>query len=239
MCARFTLHTSNAQVSRALDAVDAAALPPRYNIAPTEPITAAIAADGVRRLVIARWGLVPSWMKDPKAQAPLINARADGIATKPAFRKAFAERRCVIPADGFYEWRKDGKARVPFLFHGDGLVWLAGLWEQSWEPSARPTPPPTGWGDASPPTTAPYLSAAIVTTEANAVVASLHDRMPVILPDLDAVARWLDPATPPDTALTLCVPLAAERLHRRAVSARVNKVGFDDPGLVDPVEGSG
>lgn len=239
MCARFTLHTSNAVVARALHAADTAPLPARYNIAPTEPILAAVEEGGARRLVLARWGLVPPWMKDPKKLAPMVNARAETVAEKPAFRKAFEERRCVIPADGFFEWRKAGKARHPYLFTGDGPLWLAGLWERSWEPGARPTPPPTGWGEATPPVEPPFLSATILTTDANEVVAPLHDRMPVILPDLDAVAAWLDPRTPAAERLALCVPLVSNRLRRVAVGDRVNKVGIDAAELIHPREDVG
>lgn len=239
MCARFTLHTSNAVVARALGADAPPGLPARYNIAPTEAITVAIAIEGSRRLSVARWGLVPHWLRDPKKQAPLINARADGITTKPAFRKAFEARRCVVPADGFFEWRKEGKARHPFLFTGDGVLWLAGLWERSWDPAAKPTPPPSGWGDAEPPGEPPYLSATILTTDANAVVAPLHDRMPVILPDLAAVAAWLDPATPTEALLAACVPLVSDRLRRVAVGDRVNKVGVDEAAMIEPREEGG
>ena len=153
-------------------------LGPRYNVAPTQPVTVVLQRDDGRFVELHRWGLVPAWAESPAAGARMINARAESVATSSAFRNSFLRRRCIIPADGFYEWRREGKARKPFLIHAadDRPLAFAGLWAPWRNPS-------TGqW----------LLSAAVVTTTANATVAQLHDRMPAILAD-DEWPLWLDP----------------------------------------------
>jgi putative SOS response-associated peptidase YedK len=172
-------------------------IPPRYNIAPTQPVVAVRQADETRELVPLRWGLVPSWVKEPGgAQAP-INARAETLLEKPFFRSAFRQRRCLIPGSGFYEWKNTGeRVKQPYLLRRrDGqLLAFAGLWER-WDPSGAE----------------PVESCAVVTTEANATVRFVHDRMPVLI-EPDAFTAWLDPQTPVQQLLTVLRPCPAEEI---------------------------
>jgi putative SOS response-associated peptidase YedK len=161
---------------------------------------------------------VPSWADDPKTGFKMINARAETAPTKGAFRSAFQKRRCVIVADGFYEWRKEGKKRLPFHFSlADGQPFaIAGLWER-WEKGESPLETFT-----------------LLTTTANELVQPLHDRMPVILP-AEHIARWLDPdCRDVATLMDLLQPFPAEQMRRLAVSTRVNYVRYDDPECLLP-----
>ena len=154
---------------------------PRYNLAPTETVTAVLQRDDGRFVERIKWGLIPSWAKKASEGARMINARAETVASSPAFRSAFTKRRCIVPADGFYEWDRAGGTKQPYLLRPpeDGVLAMAGLWAV--------------WKD---PATGLWVpSAAVITTEANDAVGRIHDRMPVLLPR-DAWARWLDPATP-------------------------------------------
>lgn len=195
-------------------------LAPRWNVAPTQsaPIIA-IGKDGARKLVMARWGLRPAWMEKDPPTGPLFNARGETVAEKPAFRAAYARKRCLVPADGFYEWKREGKARQPFFIsRADGApMVLAGLWE-----SAR---------DAE---GAPLVSMSIVTTAANDQMRPLHDRLPVML-EPDAWADWLAAGTARPRLDSLLVAPPEGALAGRAVSDRVNKVAHDDASLLDPV----
>jgi putative SOS response-associated peptidase YedK len=195
-------------------------LAPRWNIAPTQSAPmVAIGKDGGRKLVLARWGLRPAWMEKDPPTGPLFNARGETIAEKPSFRSAFARKRCLIPADGFYEWKREGKARTPFFItRADGAPMVfAGLWESAKD------------GDG-----APLVSMTIVTTAANAQMAPLHDRLPVILepPDWEA---WLSAGTERAAAQALIHAPAEGALAVRQVSDRVNKVANDDAQLLAPV----
>jgi putative SOS response-associated peptidase YedK len=180
MCGRFTLTTPMPVLAELFlfPEMEAQAQPPRYNIAPTQVVAAVRAADdaGHRELAYCRWGLIPSWADDPAIGNRLINARAETAAEKPAFRSAFRHRRCLIPADGFYEWQKADGRKQPFYFkRKDGQPFaFAGLWER-WERGGEPIDTCT-----------------ILTTEANELVHPVHERMPVILAPED-YARWLDP----------------------------------------------
>ena len=182
--------------------------PPRYNVAPTQPIPIVRLVDGKRRFALVRWGLLPSWVKDPKAFALLINARGESVNDKPAFRDAMKYRRCLIPADGFYDWQRQGKVgRRPFYVSrkGGGPVAFAGLWE-TW----------------SGPNGEEMESAAIVTTAASRSIAHIHERMPVML-EPDAFDLWLDCAkVDAQTASALIAPAPDERLQLHEVSAAVN-----------------
>ena len=211
--------------------------PARYNIAPTQvvpivrPASAGGEGDGARKpsaprreFMQARWGLVPFWAKDAAIGAKMINARAEGIAEKPAFRAAFRARRCLVPADGFFEWRATPQGKRPYWVGLKGGTSdepppfaFAGLWE-------RWTKAPDG---------APLESCTIVTTEANALLRPIHDRMPVILAPA-AYASWLDPATPLPDALALLKPYPAEAMTLHFVSTRVNSVRFDDALCIAP-----
>lgn len=191
--------------------VEAGALPERYNVAPTQPVYAVV-GEGPRRLLKAlRWGLVPWWAKDPSVGSRMINAKAEGIATKPAFREAWRRRRCLVPADAFYEWRKvDGPARrVPYAIRrrDRGLMALAGLWER--------------WGELE--------TCTVITTAANELLAPLHDRMPVLL-DPSAWGPWLSA----EAGEELLVPAPPTWFEVFPVSPLVNKVSNEGPHLLEP-----
>lgn len=197
-------------------------LPPNYNVAPTDPVRAVAAHDDQRYLVTFRWGLVPSWADSPKLAATMINARAETVTSKPAFRDAVRRRRCLIPADGFYEWttNEQGRKQPHFITAAaGGPLAFAGLWET--------------WRDRSNPDAPPLRSCTIVTRAAQAPVTRLHDRMPLALPR-DAWSAWLDAGTSEHevTALLHCDPPA---LEHRPVSTRVNTVANNDPELLVPL----
>jgi putative SOS response-associated peptidase YedK len=183
MCGRFLLLTSRDEVAQLFDLnpADVPELLPRYNVAPTQNVPAVRLDDGHRTFAELRWGLIPSWAKDAKIANGLINARAETVAEKPAFRSAFKSRRCLLPASGFYEWLPTGgRHKQPYHFHQkDGRPFaFAGLWER-WH----------GEDDA------PVETCTIITAEANELVWPVHERMPAILPPGD-FAAWLDPQTP-------------------------------------------
>lgn len=229
MCGRYGSIKSTAILAErfAAEAVPAAEeRPPSWNVAPTQPIRAVLErADRGRLLVALRWGLVPHWAKDPGIGNRLINARAESLGTKAAFRSALARRRCLIPADGFYEWarRDDGTKRgrrVPYWFtRGDGdVLALAGLWET--------------WKDAEGEL---WRTATIVTTEASADLAAIHDRMPLVLEPQDW-EEWLAPEEKdPDDLAHLLAPAPAGTLVRHRVPDLVNRPTEDGPELIEPV----
>lgn len=200
-------------------------LEPSYNVAPTDDVYAVRARGGRRHLDVVRWGLIPSWADDPKIGSRMINARAETIASKPAFRRAFERRRCLVPADGFYEWEKvpGQRAKRPWFVHrpDDEPVVFAGIWER-WSPK--------GDDDAEPTT-----SCCILTTAPNAELSRIHDRMPVLLPP-SAWDRWLDPASDADELRELLVPAPDGLLALRPVSTEVNDVRNAGPQLIAPVE---
>ena len=220
MCGRFTLTTNLGAiakrfgVSRFLEEVG-----PRYNIAPTQTVIV-VSDDGTRHLTQMRWGLIPSWAKDPAIGNRMINARAETVATKPAFRVALRNRRCLIPADGFYEWTPAGrrkqpvyialKSRAPFAF--------AGLWEAWISPEGQE-----------------IKSCTIITTEANDLLKPIHDRMPVIVTQ-EAEAVWLDPTIQdPERLLPLLTPYPSEEMEAYPVSTKVNNPVHDTPECVLPL----
>ena len=170
MCGRYTLRAKLNQLLRqfAAEAADGTEWEPRYNIPPTAPVPAVRLIDGKRQLALLKWGLIPSWAKDTKIAYSTINARADTVATKPAFRTAFKRRRCLVLADGYFEWETVGKSKLPWLYEIDGgkPFAFAGLWE-AWY----------GQGEDKP----PVESCTILTTEPNDLASRFHDRMPVIL----------------------------------------------------------
>lgn len=193
----------------------------RYNVAPTDTINAVLHRDDGRFVVRLKWGLIPPWAKKAAEGARLINARAETVATTPAFRTSFARRRCIVPADGFYEWDRAGGTKQPYLLRPpeDGVLAMAGLW--------------TAWKD---PATGLWVpSAAVITTQANGAVGAIHDRMPVLLPK-DAWRRWLDPDLPdPSELLGLLVPAPDDVLALIPVSKLVNNVRNDSPDLLVPL----
>lgn len=225
MCGRI-VRSSPAEVLRAEFGVEPPAdLRPSWNVCPgTEVLAVVRAEDGSPRMEWLRWGFVPEFAADPRSGDRAINARAETVATRPAFRRAFRRRRCLVVADGFYEWSGSGPARTPFFvrLRSGRPMGLAGLWER-WEPGGSK-------GEATA-TTPPLLTCAIVTCPANSLLAPLHDRMPVILAG-DARECWLDPAAP-DPASVL-VPCPADWLEAWPVSRRVNSPRSDGPDLVAP-----
>ena len=221
MCGRYSL-TSAPEAMRQLFDLDGPLLnlQPRYNIAPTQDAPIIRAADGGKReLAMLRWGLVPSWSKDgPDSGYSMINARAETVADKPAYRSAFRDKRCLVPADGFYEWKKVGKEKQPFRFTmADGAPFLlAGLWDRWRRPDGSD-----------------LQSFTIIVTTPNPLVAQVHDRMPVIL-DRAGAAQWLKGGAR-DGLLALLVPFPAERMAATMVSKRVNSPANDDPSLIEPI----
>jgi len=226
VCGRYTLANCEAWDPEEFGVrMPVQALAPRYNLAPTE--VAPVVPNRVPRAIDwFRWGLVPGWARDPRIGARLINARAETLAQKPAFRDAFLRRRCLVLADGFYEWHREGRKAVPYLIRRkDRRVFaFAGLWE-TWRPS----------GDATPPGPLPLQTFAIVTTQANDLLAPIHDRMPVIVRPTD-YDRWLDPApTSPAALQDLLLPYPSEPLEKFEVAPLVNRAGFDSPACIEPV----
>lgn len=220
MCGRYTLANPNPRRLRLRFGVNEAAEiaeEPRFNIAPTDPVLAVRALADEREIGLLRWGLVPGKWATEKKGRPLINARAETIAKQPAFAESFRKRRCLIPADGFYEWRRDDKGKVPMWIHrpGDELFAFAGVWAEY---------APTG-GEA-------IVSCSIVTCEPNDLMRPIHDRMPVILPR-DAEAAWLAEDAPEEELRGLLQPLGDE-LEAREVPDLVNSVREDGPALLEP-----
>jgi putative SOS response-associated peptidase YedK len=188
--------------------------------------------EGVRELRVVRWGLVPFWAKDISIGSRLINARAETVATKPAFRRAFARHRCLLPADGFYEWEKSGDPKhprkQPYYIHREdgGVLAFAGLYEL-WRDKDRPDDDPGAW----------LWTATIITTRAQDEVGRIHDRMPMVI-EPDRWADWLDPgATSAEALHGLLTPAASAHLTSHPVSTEVNSVRNNGPGLVEPMEG--
>jgi putative SOS response-associated peptidase YedK len=193
---------------------------PRYNIAPTQPVLAITTSEqGERHLTHLRWGLIPSWAKDPKIGNRMINARAETIREKPSFRRSFERRRCLIIANGFYEWRREGTHKIPiFIRLKSGQPFgFAGLWDLWRSPQ----------GDEVP-------SCTIITTEANELMKPIHDRMPVILPKA-AESAWLDPEQKGGSELTeLLTAYPSEKMEAYPVSPRVNSPQAEGPECIEP-----
>jgi putative SOS response-associated peptidase YedK len=222
MCGRFTLFEPDQVLAREFGVSGFPPNSPRYNIAPSQPVAAVRAgpAGRGRELALLRWGLIPSWAKDPAIGNRLINARAETAREKPSFRSAFKRHRCLIPASGFYEWQRRERGKQPhYIRRRDGKVFaFAGLWDR-WES-------PDGDG---------IETCTILTTAANAVLAPIHDRMPVILPPAE-YARWLDPSLQdPDSLASLLAPFPPEDLLAFPVSPRVNAPAVDDEGCIAPL----
>jgi putative SOS response-associated peptidase YedK len=229
MCGRFTLRTQAAalvdQFGLPLFENAGNPTPPRYNIAPTQPALAVRTAvdSGRREPVMLRWGLIPSWSKDPAIGNRMINARAETVAEKPSFRRAFRSRRCLIPADGYYEWQKTGGAKQPYFFHrpGDLPFAFAGLWE--------------AWTDKAAAGGEPIESFTIITTEPNDMAAAIHNRMPAILEE-SAYDLWLDTEVQDaDRLYSLLKPVDDDFLIADPVSTFVNKPTNDGPQCIEPL----
>lgn len=220
MCGRFAITLPDDAMVRLFGATPANDLPPvpRYNICPTQPVAVVVSHDGQRRLGPMRWGLIPRWYKHPTDGPLLFNARSETIAEKPAFAQAARRRRCLIPASGFYEWTREGEARLPWFITraDDRPMVFAGIW-QAW----------TG------PEGARIASCAIVTTGATGRMADLHDRVPVVL-EPDSWPLWLGEAG--HGAARLMTPLAEGALEFRRVATAVNSNRAEGPDLIEPIE---
>jgi putative SOS response-associated peptidase YedK len=217
MCGRFTLRTTPQEVAKAFDLADAPSFSPRFNISPTQQVLAIRLQDGKRQASFHQWGLIPSWADDPKIGYRMINARADGVAAKPSFRSAFKKSRCLVVADGFYEWKKTGSAKQPFFIRlkNDRPFAFAGLAEH-WHRDDKAID-----------------SCTIITTDPNELTSEVHDRMPVILSP-DDYALWLDPEFEDKEKLqSFLRPYPAEEMTAYAVSTLVNSPKNESPACVD------
>ncbi len=219
MCGRHMLSTPAGRLAEELQLDEAAVdLPPSYNVAPTQQVAAVLEEDGRRRLEMLRWGLVPSWADDPEIGARMINARSETAPEKPSFRSAFRRRRCLIAADGFYEWKRENGGKQPYYFRmQDGRPFaFAGLWE-SWKKGGEGT----------------LRTCAILTTRANSALSGIHDRMPVILPS-DAYDAWLDPDADREELGELMIPYEGDDLETYPVSRFVNSPRNNDERCIEP-----
>ncbi len=221
MCGRFTLRTPPELLQAHFGLAERPGLVPRYNIAPGQPVAVVRVRGEARHLDLMRWGLIPGWAKEPNPRYRMINARAETLAERPAYRAAYRYRRCLVPADGFYEWQaRAGGAKQPWFFHrpDDAPFGIAGLWEH-WQGA-----------DGS-----EIESVVLITVPANRRIARLHDRMPAILPPA-AYAAWLDPRLQRTAELdALLRPAPETLLEGHPVSRRVNRTDQEGPGLIAPV----
>jgi putative SOS response-associated peptidase YedK len=219
MCGRYTLASPTERLAEEFGFDGSSVeLAPNYNVAPTQGVAAVLEEGGQRRLEVLRWGLIPPWADDPGIGSRMINARSETAPGKPSFRRAFRERRCLIPADGFYEWQRTNGAKQPYYIHmEDGRPFaFAGLWE-SWSKG--------GEGEVR--------TCTILTTGANALVGEVHDRMPVILAH-DAYDVWLDPASERDELTGLLAPYPEDEMEAYPVSRFVNSPSNNDPRCIEP-----
>ena len=223
MCARYSLTVLAEDFARKLGASVQLALfgpdgfRPRYNAAPTQKLP--VITGGVpRQLELLQWGLIPSWAKDPSIGIKLINARAETVLEKPSFRRPFQRQRCLVLADGFYEWQATERGKVPYRFvvRGGAPFAFAGLWDS--------------WRDPSGPERRTFT---ILTTQPNDLVAPIHNRMPVILPET-AYEHWLSSAVAPESLLPLLTPYPAEVMAASPVSRLVNSPHNDTPAVLAP-----
>jgi putative SOS response-associated peptidase YedK len=222
MCGRFTLTRSAAEVAEHFGLASAPGFAAHWNAAPTQELPSVrVRSTGERVLELRRWGLVPRWAKDASVGARMINARVEGVQERPAFREALRRRRCLVPADGFFEWQGKARARRPFhiALPDGGLFGIAGLYERWRGPGGEVVD-----------------SFTLLTRAARGAVAALHDRMPLIL-DPPGYAAWLDPTAPDPAALLATLPEeVGAALVARPVSTRVNDVRNDDPACLAPPE---
>jgi putative SOS response-associated peptidase YedK len=225
VCGRYTLASPNPAMLRERFGLGAEIeVRQRFNVAPADDVVCVTTTkEGAPRGDILRWGLVPFWAKDPATGYKMINARAETISERPAFRDALETRRCLIVADGFYEWEKRPGAKQPFwITRADAAPFaFAGLWAL-WRPPGEDVEP--------------LRTCTIITTAANSALAGIHDRMPVMLADEDAEQAWLAHETPREAALELLAPLASDAVATREVSRAVNDAKYDGPHCLDPPE---
>ena len=222
MCGRFTLKTPTVQVRTLFPELDIPDLTPRYNIAPTQMVSSVRSShDNKQQFATFRWGLVPFWSKDLKIGSKMINARGESVSSKPSFRSAFKKRRCLVLADGFFEWKKinDGKQPYYMTLEDESPFCMAGLWEK--------------WNDKTSGET--IETCTVITTEANEFMSELHDRMPVIL-DKSDYGVWLDNEFQDAGHLeSLLCPMAEGELKKRPVNKIVNRPVNDSPECIETV----
>lgn len=223
MCGRYTLSSPGDEVALLFDLPEVPQLPLRYNLAPTQEsaVVRVVAPGEPRRLDFLRWGLIPYWAKEAAIGNRMINARSEGVAEKPAFKHSFRKKRCLIPADGFYEWKKEGKVKQPFLIHRiDRKPFaFAGLWSV--------------WRD--PEKGIPVETFTILTTSPNDLMRPLHDRMPVIIPP-ESFELWLDPKVEdPEKLQPLLAPLVPDGFEAFPVSRAVNSPAHDAADCIEPL----
>jgi putative SOS response-associated peptidase YedK len=221
MCGRFTLHTSLEELLEYFNiaSMDDMEMAYRYNIAPSQDILAIVQGKEGNRAGFLKWGLVPSWAKDPKMGYNMINARAESIHEKPSFKKLIRRRRCIIAADGFYEWKKEGSQKQPYYIRmkNQQLFSFAGLWDR-WEHDGKI-----------------LTTCTVITTKANDCMESIHDRMPVIL-TREAESIWLDRSVEDEALLKpLLIPYDAKEMEAFPVSSRVNHAKVDAADMIQPI----
>lgn len=218
MCGRFTLRAPAERVKRDFRLEEVPSIEARYNIAPTQGVLAVRCASDEREAVTLKWGLIPSWAKDDSVGAKLINARSETVEEKPSFREAFKRKRCIIPADGFYEWQRTGGRKQPYYFRlkDDRLFGFAGLWEKWRTPDGES-----------------LETCSILTTDANEVLSAVHDRMPVILHP-DDYELWLaDDASKQDLRKELLCPYPASEMTAHLVSVAINSPQSQGATLIE------
>ena len=222
MCGRFTVISAPEAMRALFRYPEQPNFPPRYNVAPTQPIAVVRLQEAKRQFVLMRWGLLPSWVKDPRAFSLLINARGESVLDKPAFSNAMKRRRCLIPADGFYEWQATGGRKQPYYVRAKSGAPLAfaGLWETWTGPNGEELD-----------------TVAIITTTANRTLAAIHARMPVIVPE-EAFDLWLNCAdVDAETAAAMIVPAPDDLLEAYEISTAVNRVANDNPKVLERLSG--
>jgi putative SOS response-associated peptidase YedK len=220
MCGRYLILSSPEAFRRLFGYREQPSFPPRYNVAPTQPVPIVRMAEGARQFALVRWGLIPPWVHDPRAFTLIVNARAESVNDKPAFRNAMRRRRCLFPADGFYEWKEDAGRKHAFCVRprDRAPVAFAGLWETWMGPHGEE-----------------LETAAIITTAANRDLAALHPRMPVIVP-AEAFDPWLDCTSFDATTATSLLDAAPNGLlEAYEISPAVNRTANDGPGLIAPI----
>ena len=223
MCGRYVITSAPEAIRALFRYLEQPNFPPRYNVAPTQPVPIVRFAEGQRRFTLVRWGLVPYWTKDPRDFTLLINARGESVDSKPAFRDAMRRRRCLFPADGFYEWKVEGDRRRPYFIRPrmGGPIAFAGLWDSWMGPNGEE-----------------METACIVTTSANRTLAPLHERMPVVIAP-EAFDLWLDCAkVDGGTATALIMPAPESLFEVHEVSTAVNRAANDSPALIEPLAAS-
>jgi putative SOS response-associated peptidase YedK len=219
MCGRYQITSAPEAMRRLFRYPEQPNFPARWNVAPTQPVPIVRLNEGERQFALVRWGLIPAWVKDPRAFTLLINARGESVLDKPAFKNAMKRRRCLVPADGFYEWKDAGGRKRAFCARAtQPPIAFAGLWESWMGPNGEE-----------------LETAAIITTRANRMLGAIHDRMPVVIPQ-DAFDFWLDCRTiDAETASALLVPAPEDVFDAYDVSNAVNRTVNDGPELVQPL----